>query len=157
MTAGSDSRVPAEACPECGTPCRVERHKLHVHYTPIEAEARLLTAQLEQAASPLLTAQLEQAASRKAALIEALRHVEEDGCDDPGENTCLDLESPAPCPSCYASALLSDLSVASEQYLAGVRADAVAKERERLRPLLAPLLSHADLIALLAPDTGETR
>lgn len=146
MTAGSDSRVPAEACPECGTPCRVERHKLHVHYTPIEAEA---------VAS--LTAQLEQAASREAALVEALRHVEEDGCDDPGENTCLDLESPAPCPSCYASALLSDLSVASEQYLAGVRADAVAKERERLRPLLAPLLSHADLIALLAPDTGETR
>jgi len=23
-----------EPCPECGTPCFVERHKLHVHYTP---------------------------------------------------------------------------------------------------------------------------
>ena len=26
-----------EACPECGTLCTVEVHKLHKHYTPIEA------------------------------------------------------------------------------------------------------------------------
>ena len=45
-----------------------------------------------------------------AALVEALRRIEEDGCDNPGESTCLDLESPAPCPSCYASAFLSDFS-----------------------------------------------
>lgn len=32
---GGSERI--EPCPECGTPCHVERHKLHRHYEPVSS------------------------------------------------------------------------------------------------------------------------
>lgn len=31
----TDAKTETAQCPECGTLCTVERHKLHIHYTPV--------------------------------------------------------------------------------------------------------------------------
>jgi hypothetical protein len=68
--------------------------------------------------------------AKVAALREALQHIEEDGCDMAGESTCLDLESPAPCPSCYASAFLSDHSDLTAAANAWVTEHGAAKDAQ---------------------------